>query len=99
MTKDDLTKLGILLDNRLDSKLMPIIQDMDSIKNSVLSIQNNMTTIQWDISTAAKDIKKIRQDQNSIIKFFDEEFLELRTRVENLENILKTVAPQYFNES
>ncbi len=35
-----------------------------------------------------KDISQIRSDQKAIISFFDKEFIELVTRVENIERHL-----------
>lgn len=44
--------------------------------------------IRTELKPIKQDIKRIRQDQNSIIKFFDEEYLDLRQRVEKLEQIV-----------
>ncbi len=41
--------------------------------------------ISKELKPLKEDIKKVRQDQNAIIKFFDEEYLDLRQRVEKLE--------------
>lgn len=38
-----------------------------------------------DIKAMKQDITKIRKDQNIIISFFDNAYLELRKRIEQLE--------------
>ncbi len=35
-----------------------------------------------------EDIKQIRQDQNRIIAFFDKSYINLRSRVEKIEEVL-----------
>ena len=54
-------------------------------------IASELKPLKQDMKAVKQDIKKIRQDQNSIIKFFDEEYLELRERVEKLEEVVNTL--------
>ena len=51
-------------------------------------VQTELKPIKKDIRTIKTDITKIRQDQNTIIAFFDKAYLELRTRVEKIEEFL-----------
>jgi hypothetical protein len=41
-----------------------------------------------ELAPIKKDIVKIRKDQNTIVNFFDKEYLDLRERVEVIERRL-----------
>jgi len=42
-----------------------------------------------ELAPIKEDIVKIRKDQKIIVKFFDNEYLALRKRVERIESFLK----------
>ena len=44
--------------------------------------------IRVELEPVKKDIAQIRKDQKTIINFFDQEYLELRKRVERIEEHL-----------
>lgn len=45
--------------------------------------------IKKDIKTIKSDIVHIRKDSKTVVNFFDKEYLDLRNRIERLEEILK----------
>lgn len=51
-------------------------------------VQEELVPIKKELKTIKEDIIQIRKDQNAIIKFFDEEFLNLRQRVDRIEEVL-----------
>lgn len=74
LDKNDLQQIGQLLDSRLrpiDSRLKPIEEDLRAVKRSVKNLE--------------ADSRKIRKDINIIINTFDNEYLDLRQRVERIE--------------
>lgn len=44
--------------------------------------------IRQELNPVKKDVIQIRKDQKTIISFFDNEYLELRKRIERLEHHL-----------
>ena len=70
--------------NSNDIKIIKkLLQDeISSIKNDIKKIKSNFKTINSDVS-------KIRKDINGIITFFDNEYIELRNRVDKIEEYLK----------
>ena len=79
LTNNDLRNIGNLignkLDKKLDEKLAPIMRDVAQTKK--------------DINQTKVDITHIRKDQKIIINFFDNAYLDLRGRIERIENYLK----------
>ncbi len=57
-------------------------QDLSAIE----SLMDNK--FKQELKPIKEDIQKIRADQKTIITFFDKEYLELRKRVELIENHL-----------
>lgn len=55
-------------------------------------VREEIKPLQQDVRTLKQDVKKIRQDQNVIIKFSDEEYLDLRQRVERLEEVVNSLS-------
>lgn len=51
-------------------------------------LKRELKPIKSDIKTMKEDISKIREDQNTIIAFFDSHYLDLRKRVERIEEVL-----------
>jgi len=61
-------------------------------KNDLKQIQGvvrtEMSSLQQDIKTLRKDVTQVRKDTKMIVSFFDREYLELRKRVERIEEHL-----------
>jgi chromosome segregation ATPase len=60
-------------------------QDLSEIQKV---IQKEVDPIKIDIKTIKSDISQIRSDIKTVINFFDKEYLELRKRVERIEEHL-----------
>jgi len=63
--------------------------DLKQIKNVVKPlISEGITPLKSDIKTLKEDVSKIRRDVAVILDFFDTEYLNLRKRVERIEEHL-----------
>lgn len=51
-------------------------------------IKEEINPIKKDVKTLKSDVSEIRKDIKTIVNFFDKEYLELRTRVERIEEHL-----------
>jgi len=56
-------------------------------------IRIEIDPLKSDVKTTKKDASKIRQDVDTLIDFFDHEYVELRQRVENIESHLGITYP------
>lgn len=68
-------------------------QDLDQIKGvveigSLAAIKQELKPVKEDLKTIKEDIEKIRTDQKNIINFFDHSYLDLRKRIEKIEEVL-----------
>jgi predicted Rossmann fold nucleotide-binding protein DprA/Smf involved in DNA uptake len=67
-------------------------QDLAQLKKIVGDeLKQTEENLKAELKPIRQDISKIRKDQNSIIKFFDEEYPDLRQRVERLEKLVNLV--------
>lgn len=51
-------------------------------------IQAEVVSLKKDVQILRKDVSKIRKDVGTIVNYFDREYIELRQRIENIENHL-----------
>jgi hypothetical protein len=65
------------------SEIQKIIQQETSV-----IVEKAINPIKKDIKTIKSDISQIRSDIKTVINFFDKEYLELRKRVERIEEHL-----------
>ena len=79
LSKDDYTEIRKILKEEIG-----ILKE--EIRNETKKIVHNEIAIQ--LKPIKKDISQIRKDQKIIINFFDHEYLELRKRVERIEEHL-----------
>ena len=64
-------------------------QDLNQIRGIVKEeISAEVGPLKKDIKTLKSDVAEIRKDIKRIVNFFDREYLELRNRVENIEQHL-----------
>src|SRR3989344_6243637 len=93
LTNNDLRNIGNLignkLDKKLDEKLAPIMRDVAQTKKDITEIRKDVAQTKKDINQTKVDITHIRKDQKIIINFFDNAYLDLRGRIERIENYLK----------
>lgn len=63
--------------------------DLKQIDNVVSKrIKGELVPIKKDIKTIKTDVSQIRKDVKTIVNFFDREYLDLRKRVERIEEHL-----------
>lgn len=90
LTKSDFKQIRQIIKDEVSSEMKQIPK---IVKNEVSSEMKQIPTIVRDevnvqIKPLREDIEKIRKDVSSIVNFFDNEYLELRQRVERIENHL-----------
>jgi hypothetical protein len=85
-TKQDLDILRKTIKQEFQLELTSVKQDLKSIRNE---IREEVLPIKNDLKTMKIDITHIRKNQKTIINFFDREYLDLRERVERIEEVLK----------
>jgi len=73
LTKDDLNQIK---------------QIVEPIGRDVLTLKNDFSALKNDVSTLKKDTSQIRTDVKVLISYFDSEYVELRKRVEKIEEHL-----------
>jgi len=87
LTKSDLNQIkGLFKDvaTREDLNNFATKEDLKS-----LAKQSDLEIIKKDVKTIKSDTVNIRKDMKTVVSFFDREYLELRKRVERLEEVLK----------
>ena len=72
LTDSDLKKIGQIVDDKINGAIDKKVGNL---------IDQKLKPIKQDVAEIRKDIK-------SIVNFFDDEYLELRTRVERIEEHL-----------
>jgi hypothetical protein len=78
LNQQDLDQFKTIVAEEIGKKTIPIENLIDK-KTSAL---------EKDVGSIKTDIARIRKDINSIINFFDRDYLELRGRVERIETHL-----------
>ncbi|MBI3379307.1 hypothetical protein HY029_00970 [Candidatus Gottesmanbacteria bacterium] len=64
---------------------------MKFIKEELHPIKTDLNALKSDVKVIKKDNTKIRKDISTIADFFDKEYLDLRKRVELIEERLEIV--------
>lgn len=82
LTKKDLAQIGEVVEKGFKNEISPL-------NNKISSIDNKIYLLAKDFKTLREDVSKIRKDIGTIVNFFDNEYLELRKRVERIEHHLK----------
>lgn len=72
LTKDDLSQIKVIV----QGETRKIVQN------------ETRRIVKEEIAPLKRDVTKIRKDVDTIVNFFDREYLELRERVENIEHHL-----------
>lgn len=102
LTNKDFEKIRLIVREEVQSQLKPakedvaqtkrdiitIKQDMSLIKKDMLILKQDVALVKKNLVIVKKDIIQIRKDQKIIVNFFDHEYLELRRRVERIEEHL-----------
>lgn len=78
LTKQDLQQIG----NVIDEKLKPV-------NKNIASLTKGVSTLTKDVSTLKKDVAQTRNDVKVLISYyFDREYVELRKRIDRIEEHL-----------
>lgn len=99
LTKDDLKQIrGIVQDETrkiikeevdpIKGDLGVLKADVGVLKTDVGVLKKDVHVLKVDMKSVKKDVVKIRRDMSTITNFFDTEYLELRQRVEKIEDHL-----------
>lgn len=87
-TKDDLRNFA----TKTDLKNFATKDDLKKLEIATKNDLKNFATkddLKNEISPLKSDIRKIKNDINTIIGFFDREYLSLRARVDRIEDFIK----------
>ncbi len=103
LTKNDLGQIGQLIRSEtrtivkeeLKTELHPIKGDVRSLKEDMTVVKSDIKTLKEDVRGLKKDMKtvksdivKVRKDINMVISFFDRDYVNLRQRVDRIEDHL-----------
>lgn len=92
LTKTDLQQIQNIVKTEIQQETKKIVQQETRkiVQQETKKIVQGETRkiVKEELVPIKKDISKIRKDMNEIIGFFDTEYMELRKRVERLEDHL-----------
>jgi predicted nucleic acid-binding Zn-ribbon protein len=81
LTNKDLEQIQKVVQVAVHEEIEPLKKDVQVLRKDVNNLQKDMKTVQ-------RDIVQIRKDMKTIINFFDQEYLELRHRIDRIEEVL-----------
>ena len=82
LTNNDLSQLKTII----QSETKKIVQE--ELKLEIGPLRKDVKELKSDVKVLKRDVTKIRTDTDTIVNFFDREYLELRERVEKIEQHL-----------
>jgi len=89
LTKTDLLQIRKIIREEIEAESKPLQEDLrGEIKLSRIEIQKDIRALKNKIKDLEISNNKIQKDIKKIVGFFDEEYLQVRKRVERLENHL-----------
>ena len=80
LDKSDLQQIKKLLHEEVD----PIKDNINLLKGDVSGLKDDMKSVKGDIGVLKDNSSKIRKDINTIVSFFDREYVDLRDRVSRI---------------
>jgi predicted nucleic acid-binding Zn-ribbon protein len=72
----------------LKSDVATIKGEITTVKGDVTDLKNDVATIKGEVTTMKGDLAKVRTDINVLVSFFDREYMDLRKRVDRIEEHL-----------
>ncbi len=87
LTKNDLKEIDKVVTKRIRKEVPAMIR-----KEVPVMIRKEVAPLKQDINSVKSDVAQIRKDMKVIITFFDREYLELRKRVDRIEEHLGLTA-------
>jgi exonuclease VII small subunit len=91
LTTQDLNSIGELIDEKIDplkEDVSSLKQGQDSLKQGQDSLKKNVTQLKKGQRELEKGQKELKNDINTMAKFFDDDYIKLRRRVDRIENHL-----------
>lgn len=85
LTKEDLKSV----EEVVDRKLKPVKDGVTSLKIDVGVLKNDVSGLKKDMKVVKRDAAQTRKDIKVIISLFDNDYVNLRQRVERIEDHLK----------
>lgn len=102
LTKDDLSQIRIIMHSEIQTETRKIIQEetrkiiqeetpkivevqIAPLKKQMISFASSLTSLRNELRS---QIRKVRRDINMVIKTFDNDYSNLRIRVEKIEDHL-----------
>ena len=104
LDKSDLTAIGSLIKTGNDSVKQELRQEISGVKQElrqeISGVKQELKTefskqLKKEISPLKKDVKKIKFDIETIIGFFDNEYLNVNQRVKKIEKHLGLPTPEF----
>jgi len=93
LDKSDLTAIGNLTKEGNDSVKQELRHEISGVKQE-LKIEISKQ-LKKEVSPLKKDVKKIKSDIETIIGFFDNEYLNVHQRVKTVEKHLGLPTPEF----
>jgi predicted nucleic acid-binding Zn-ribbon protein len=98
LTKNDLQNVGKLIDAKdeplkkdismLKGDVSILKSDVSVLKKGVSGLKTEISEVKKDVKTLKKDVSEIRGDIKTLIAYFDRDYVDLRRRVERIEDHL-----------
>ena len=88
LTNTDLKEIDKVVTKRVKNEVNPLKKDINTIKSDVYKVWNEVGLMKKDVKTIKFDVSQVRKDVKVISSFFDREYLELRKRVDRIEEHL-----------
>lgn len=89
LTKTDLTQIRKIVREEIETESKSLKEDLlGEIKLVRIELQKEIRALASRVKNIEIAIKKIQKDIKSIINFFDKESLQLRKRIERIEDRL-----------
>lgn len=101
LTSDDLSKIGNLIETKLEQKLNPISQDFDdrisSLESTMIlltrSVQKIDRTLDAKLKPLRKELHEIDEKLDAAIQLFDDDVTQLKIKTARIEDHLGLPTP------
>lgn len=88
LTKSDLNKIGVVVDQRLKKELDPIKQDMRELTKDMGGLTNGVELLTKDVKYLKRKVNRMHKTVDLIGRNYDEGDVKLAKRVTRIENHL-----------
>jgi peptidoglycan hydrolase CwlO-like protein len=98
LTKDDLVQIKKVVKDEVapaEEKVSNLEKDMRSVKSDVGTLKKDVSTLKSDVGTLKKDVSTLKRDMaetrndiKTLIAYFDRDYVNLRIRIDRIEEHL-----------